>query len=100
METIKKEQISKWKEAHEEVFEISVTHPDKGKKAAYFRSANRQEFSLYLTKADKIDAAEVLARNCLLGGDRALLDEDSYFISAASQFIQLLSLKESSIKKL
>ena len=56
--------------------------------------------SAFLAHKDEVESRELLANSCFLGGDKELLDDDNYFISAMPQYVALLAMKESSLKKL
>ena len=96
MKSITEAQINDWKKKHEDIYEISVDN-----KKGYFRRPDRSTLSLFLSLQDKpMEANEALARNCFLGGDNALLEQDSLFFAVVSKLSELLKLKDAQIKKL
>ena len=98
-EQITQAQIDDWKKKHGDVILYEV----EGKKA-YFRKPTRQELS-YASVAsnqmkDSLKYSEVLMNSCFLGGDRAIIDDDAYFLGAAPVIEALSEAKIGDIKKL
>ena len=94
---VESHQIELWKKSHGRVYEMCVEE-----KRAYFRSPDRQTLSYALCKGqhDPAAATEVVARNCFLGGEVALIEEDAYFLTLVSTMAKLIEVKEASLKKL
>ena len=97
MVVITEKQIGEWKQAHGAVYEMCVEN-----RRAYFRSPDRQTLSYALCRGqqDPAAATEVVARNCFLGGDIGLLEEDAFFLTLVDTMGKLLAIKEASLKKL
>ena len=84
------------------VFLIGVQDEDTGEwLEGYFRKPNLKEFSMFTTVAqkDKIQALQVLMTNVFLQGDKRLIEEDDYFLSAMSQIEEIVNVQASRIKK-
>jgi len=92
----------------EEIGEEEVT-TDKGRKEkvmkyvqkkAWFRKPNRPEISAALTlRNDVMRMQEELMRDCFLGGDNELLDDEDYFQAAAIEFETVQKTRTAEIKK-
>ena len=81
MSKVSEEQITTWKKKYAEVYLISVDD-----KKGYFRTPDRNTLSLFLSLQERpMDANEALAKNCFLGGDKCILEEDKYFFSAVGK---------------
>ena len=97
MDEVTNAQIAAWKKKHSDLYEISI----EGKKA-YFRSPDRNTMSYMISQGQQnpMAATEILAKNCFVGGDKALLDEDKYFFAVMQQLGKLMQVKDASLKKL
>ena len=113
--------IEAWKKEYPRgVFEIAVNTDDelglaeevdeKGikykvmkyrQKKAWFRKPTRPELSASLIyKNEVMKMQESLMRDCFLGGDLELLDDDDYFNAAAIEFREVQRTREAEVKKL
>tara|TARA_R110002020_G_scaffold171353_4_gene361354 strand:- start:809 stop:1183 length:375 start_codon:yes stop_codon:yes gene_type:complete len=85
------------------IFFIEVESEDEPDKwlGAYFRKPNLKEYSYFtsLVEKNKIQALQDLMGKIFLEGDREILDDDDYFLSAMSQIESIVSVQASRIKK-
>lgn len=90
-------QIEDWKRKHGKVFIYEATD---GKKC-YLRQPNRRIISAAAVTAgnDSLLQKELVIKNCFLGGDRELLDEDKYFYVMAGQIEGLIEVVEGQLKE-
>ena len=97
MATITSTQIDAWKKQHGDIYMISVED-----KAAYFRSPDRNTMSYMMSQgqSNPMSAIEILAKNCFVGGDQVLLEDNQYFFAVVQQLDKLMRAKEASLKKL
>jgi hypothetical protein len=73
-----------------------------GDKIAYFRKPNRPEMKSVATmgQTDPIGMCETLMGDTFLGGDRAILDDDDYFLGASMTYQGLVTVQSAELKKL
>lgn len=77
-------QIEQWKKEHGKVF---VAAADGHK--AYYRKPTRKELSYALTLKDQpLDMAEILLKNCFLGGDATLHEETEYLLACSGDLVE------------
>ena len=96
MATITEQQKKNWKKAHGDLFEISV-----GDKTGYFRKPDRNALSLAFSKPnDPFHVNETIAKNCWIGGDKALIEDDDLFLAIMPKLSELIVVKEAQIKKI
>lgn len=70
-------------------------------KTGYVRKPTRQELSAAMTlKNDPLGQAENILRDCWLGGDEELLEDEDYFQGAVSKFSEIMEVRKAEIKKL
>lgn len=70
-------------------------------KTGYVRKPTRSEISAAMTiKNDALKQAEELLRDCWLGGDEELLDDEDYFQAAVVLFSELMEVRKGELKKL
>lgn len=92
-----KEQIKAWKEAHGDVYQITVDG-----RSCYLRKPKRKELS-YASMAGKNDPLkfnEVILNQCWLGGDEEIKTDDELFLGVSAQIATIVEVKEAEIKKL
>lgn len=93
------EQMAAWKKKNGTVYEIKVED-----KKAVLRKPTRQDLS-YATAGssqgkDGMKFSELLMKQCWIDGDREILEDDEYFLSALPKLESLTELKQAEIKKL
>ncbi len=90
------EQIAKWKQQHQTVYAIEVAS-----KIGYFKVPDRNVISYAMSQAPQnpLGYYEAIAQNTFLGGDQALLEDDSYFLSICNRLSELVQVKEAQLKK-
>lgn len=95
--TITKQQIDSWKEQYRKVFKITVEG-----KIAYLKAPDRKtlSYAASIGSKDPMKYNEVLLKNCWLGGDMEIQTDDSLFLSACSQLVDLIEIKEATLEKL
>lgn len=98
MAEVTPEQIKKWKAKHPAIYEIAF---DDDKKA-YIKKPSRQILSMAMSKSqtNPLAFAEVILKQCFLGGDSEVKDNDDYFLGAASQLEEVMQVKNAQLKKL
>ena len=91
------EDIQTWKQTYGEVYEVAIED-----KRAYFRTPDRVTLGYAMQKGQQnpMAALEVIAKNCFLGGDAILLEQDAYFLSLSKVLGDLMKIKEAKLKKL
>lgn len=91
------EQIEAWKKKHGKVFCYEVD----GEKI-YFKQPDRHIIASagVIAANDPIAYAEHIFKNCFLGGNKALLDDNSVFFGLVQIIDQLLSVKVGELKNL
>ena len=85
------------------VFQLEVQDEDgDGEWAkAYVRKPNLKEFSAFakISQDDNIKALKVLLVNIFLEGDKRIIEDDDFFLSAMPQLNEIVSVQASRIKK-
>ena len=107
--------IEAWqKENSRGIFEIRVDsdmllHEDKKtkekgyvKKVGWVRKPTRVEIGASMTMhpGNALGQKEELLRDCWLGGDIELLDDDDYYLGVLSTFGEIMEVRNAEIKKL
>lgn len=93
---ITEKQIQEWKAKHGEVYCITVED-----KTGYLRRPDRKILSAANNYAnDSIKYNEFVLKNCWLGGDVVLMDEDVYFFAVCKKLGELIEVKEAELKKI
>lgn len=92
---ITQEQIEAWKKEHGEVKKLTV-----GDAVAYLKKPNRQTMSAatVVGQNDPMKFNEILLKNCWLGGDKRIQDEDDYFLGASAVLAELVTFKAAELK--
>lgn len=90
------EMIEGWKKKYGEVYVVSTEG-----KTAYLRRPDRQIISAasVLGGPDNLKQKEVLIRNCWLGGDEEILNEDRYFLGLSIQVDAIIEIAQVELKK-
>lgn len=90
-------QIEEWKQKYGKIFCYKATDG----KMCYFRSPNRRIVAAATVAAgdDGMLQKELVLKNCFLGGDRALLDEDKYFFVLHNYVGGLIDVVEGELKE-
>lgn len=88
--------IEDWKKQYGDVFCVEA----EGRKG-YLRRPDRRIIASanVLGGVDGLKIKEILLRNCWLGGDSALLDEDRYFLGILPHADAIIEIVESDLKK-
>lgn len=94
---VTQEQIEAWKKKHKNVFRLTIED-----KVAYLRAPDRQVLSFASAAAtkDPLKFNEAILKNCWLGGDTEIRDDDAYFLAASSKIAELIEVKEAEMEKL
>lgn len=71
-------------------------------KIGYFRKPSRDEMKSVATmgQTDPIGQIETLMNDSWLGGDKAILTDDDYFLGASSTYQDLVAIRTAELKKL
>lgn len=95
-EEVTPEMVAEWKSKYGDVFVIE----SEGRKA-WIRRPDRKVISAAAVNAgaDLLKNRELILRNCWLGGDMALQNNDRYFLAIASQIEAIIEIAEVAIKK-
>lgn len=90
------EMIAAWKKKYGDVYVVTSEG-----KTAYLRRPDRNIIGAasVLGGQDPIKQKEVMIRNCWLGGDEALLDEDKYFLGLSLRMDSMVEVAEVELKK-
>lgn len=96
MVEITEKQIAEWKQKYAEVYVVEVEG-----KQGYLRKPDRKILSAANNYAtDSIKYNEFILKNCWLGGDTVLIEEDAYFFAVCSKLGNLIEVKEAELKKI
>lgn len=90
------DQVEAWKKQYGEVFEAVVDN-----KIAYFKRASRATVraALSFISKDKLKYIEVVLVNCIIGGDKSVLDNDEEFFGLVELVEEITKGKLVKIKK-
>lgn len=93
---VTEEMIAAWKKKYGEVYIVSSEG-----KTAYLRRPDRSIIGAasVLGGLDNIKQKEVMIRNCWLGGDEDILNEDKYFFGLSGQVDAMIEVAEVELKK-
>ena len=88
-------QIKKWKLKHKRVVKLSLEDDDGTTLFAYFKkpSIAIRSAVLQASKMDEFKALEVLFKNCYLGGDDAIEEEDDLRLNITTSFSEFIQPK-------
>lgn len=91
------EQIEKWKKTYGKVFLVTT---EDGKKC-YLRRPDRKMLSAsaVLSGGDLLKRAEILTRNCWLGGDMDIQNQDKYFLGLSLHIDDIVEIVQAEIKE-
>ena len=84
------------------VFLIEIEDEDTGEWiGAWIRKANLKEFSMFtkLAEKDNLLALKNLMTNIFLEGNKAVYEDDEYFLAAIAQVQEIVNVQASRIKK-
>jgi hypothetical protein len=91
------------KKQHNDAQVITVDGADEfTKHCIYVKKPDRRIMSLAMSPMNKsiVEQAEVLLKNCFIGGDENVLKDDDLFLAASVHALTLLEVRASEIKKL
>lgn len=90
-------QIEDWKQKYGKVFEYESADG----KRCYLRQPNRRIISASSVNAgvDNLLQKELVIKNCFLGGDRTLIDEDKHFYTMANKIEIMIEVVEGTLKE-
>lgn len=94
---ITKEQIQEWKQKYGEIFKLKIED-----KECYLRKPSRKTLSYASVagQSNPLGFNEVIMRDCWLGGDEEIRDDDTLFLSASSKIAELIEIKDAELEKL
>lgn len=94
---VSQEQIAEWKKKHGGVYRIDVDG-----RSCYLRKPNRKElgYAAMAGKTDPLKYNELILKNCWLGGDEDIRDDDDLFLSVGAVLAEIIEVKAAEIKKL
>lgn len=90
-------QIEDWKQKYGKVF----TYESTDGKTCYLRQPTRRIIAAATVNAgsDQFLQNELVLKNCFLGGDRDLLDQDKYFFFIQQKVSDLIDVVEGTLKE-
>lgn len=88
-------QLKKWKYNHKKVVKLSVEDDNGTTLYAYFKKPTIATRSAVLqaSKMDEFKALEVLFKNCFLGGDQAIEEDDDLRLNITTSFSDFIQPK-------
>jgi len=91
------DEIEQYKKEYKEVYLIEVED-----KKCFLHPPTRQILDAARAGSKKADSKfnEILLEGCWLAGNKEMITEDEYFLSASAQLGEIITYKDSSIKKL
>ncbi len=95
-------QLNKWKHNYKRVVKLSVEDDDGVTLFAYFKKPTIviRSAVLQASKMDEFKALEVLFKNCYLGGDQAIEEEDDLRLNITTSFSDFIQPKPVKIEVL
>ncbi|CAM1365915.1 hypothetical protein [Tenacibaculum xiamenense] len=99
---ITESQFHTWKEKYGKLIKVEIENEEEVPCFAYFRkpSMATRAAVLQTSKVDEFKALEVLFKNCYLGGDEEIKQDDDLKISVITAFADLTQPKEAKAKKI
>ncbi len=96
-EAVTQEQIDSWKRKHQKVFCYEVD----GQKL-YFKQPDRKTLAAasVIARNDPMKYNEFVLNNSFLGGERAMLEDDSVFYGLSQKMDELVAAKVGELKNL
>ncbi len=100
--SITQAQFNKWKHQHKRVVKLSVEDDDGKTLYAYFKkpTITIRSAVLQASKIDEFKALEVLFKNCYLGGDAIIAEEDDLRLNITTSFSDFIQPKPVKIEVL
>lgn len=94
---VTKEQIQAWKEKYGDIFRIKVED-----KECYLKKPTRKilGYASVAGQSNPLGFNEVIMRDCWLGGDEQMRNDDTLFLSACSKIAELIEIKDAELEKL
>ena len=91
------EQIAIWKEEYGDVYVYTAEG-----KTCYLKKPDRNILSAaaVIGRNDPLKYNEIILKNCWLGGDEQIKDDDSFFLGISQKIGELIEVKEGELKKL
>ncbi len=91
------EQIQEWKDKHGEIFSIKVDGH-----VCYLHKPSRRTISYasVAAKTDPLKFNETLMRECWLGGNDAIRNDDDKFLAAGGVLDRVVEIKTAELEKL
>ena len=94
-EIVTETQLSEWKEKYPSVYEFII-----GDKKAYFRTPSLKEMDAASEQKTNMKYNQTLAKTCLLGGDKEVIEDERYFMSLIPKLDKLVKEFDVEVKKL
>jgi len=100
--SITETQLKHWKHKYKRVVKLAIEDDDGTTLFAYFRKPTMDIRSAVLqaSKMDEFKALEVLFKNCYLGGDAAIEEEDDLRLNITTSFSDFIQPKPVKIEVL
>jgi hypothetical protein len=92
-----KQEISALKEQHSVVYEIEI----EGKKG-YFKKPTRKTlmYASSMLNSNPLRFNEILMKECWLGGDECIINDDDYFLAVSGKLGEIIEVKNAELKKI
>lgn len=89
--------IEAWKKKYGEIYVYEVDG-----KTCYLKAADRKTISAaaVVGNGDMMKYNEIILKNCWLGGDEEIMEEDRYFLGISQTLAELIEIKQGALKKL
>ncbi|MCK8520235.1 hypothetical protein M0D21_01580 [Aquimarina sp. D1M17] len=99
---ITESQLHAWKSKFGKLIKVEVENDEGEMRFAYFRkpTMSTRAAVLQTSKTDEFKALEVLFKNCYLGGDEEIVQDDDLKLSVITAFADLTQPKEAKAKKI
>ncbi|MEM6829928.1 MAG: hypothetical protein AAF551_05390 [Bacteroidota bacterium] len=95
-------QLHNWKNKYGKLIKVESENDEGEPRFAYFRKPTMATRAAVLetSKVDEFKALEVLFKNCYLGGDEEVKEDDDLKLSVITAFAELTQPKEAKAKKI
>ncbi|GAA4271632.1 hypothetical protein U6A24_13685 [Aquimarina gracilis] len=95
-------QLHTWKNKYGKLVKVEVENDEGETRFAYFRKPTMATRAAVLqtSKTDEFKALEVLFKNCYLGGDEEVVQDDDLKLSVITAFADLTQPKAAKAKKI
>lgn len=98
MQSVNDQVIQDWKFKHGTIFRFE----SEDGKVGYFKKPDRKIMDVVsaIAKSNPVKSNELLATNCILGGDAELVEKDEYFYGLSAKLNALIKVKQGELTEL